>query len=522
MKGVIYARYSSDNQRDESIDGQIRECKAFAEKNDIQIICTYIDRALSAKTDNRPDFQKMIKDSSRREFDCIIVWKLDRFARNRYDSAHYKNILKKNNVRVISATEAISQGAEGILLESVLEGMAEYYSVELSEKINRGLTENALKCKYNGGTLALGYKTDKEQNYHIDPETAPIVEEIFKLYKNGMCQRDIANTLNNKGLRNQLGRKFNINNISRILTNRRYIGEYIYSGTVIPDGIPAIISKELFLNVQEIIEKNKRAPAMHKAEDEYILTTKLYCGKCMSFMVGESGRSGTKKRYTYYKCVSAKKHKTCDKKAVKKDWIEKVVIHQIMETLMNDNLMNDLIDRVLEFMSSENTILPTLKKELKEVDKSIENILDAIEKGVFTKSTKERLEKLELRKQELETEISEENFNQPTLTREQLTYWFESLKQINPEKTADKRRLVDTFINSIIVHDDRIEFYFNFKKGAKTLTKADLDKLSDLDLSSPPKRNDNFQQKIVVSFCYFLYSILIFLSSLKLSFPDKS
>lgn len=134
MTGIIYARYSSDNQREESIDGQIRECKEFAEKNDIRIIDTYIDRALSAKTDNRPSFQQMIKDSSKGLFDVIIVWKLDRFARNRYDSAHYKNILKKNGVKVISATEAISSGAEGILLESMLEGYAEYYSAELAEK----------------------------------------------------------------------------------------------------------------------------------------------------------------------------------------------------------------------------------------------------------------------------------------------------------------------------------------------------------------------------------------------------
>ena len=162
MTGIIYARYSSDNQREESIDGQIRECKEFAEKNDIRIIDTYIDRALSAKTDNRPSFQQMIKDSSKGLFDVIIVWKLDRFARNRYDSAHYKNILKKNGVKVISATEAISSGAEGILLESMLEGDAEYYSAELAEKNNRGLTENALKCKYNGGSVAFGYVIDDE------------------------------------------------------------------------------------------------------------------------------------------------------------------------------------------------------------------------------------------------------------------------------------------------------------------------------------------------------------------------
>ena len=157
MKAVIYARYSSDSQREESIDGQIRECTEYAERNGITILGSYVDRALSARTDDRPDFQRMIKDSEKHTFDVVIVWKLDRFARNRYDSAHYKAALRKNGVKVISATEKISEGSEGILMEAVLEGMAEYYSAELSEKVVRGLTENAYKCKFNGGTLPLGY-----------------------------------------------------------------------------------------------------------------------------------------------------------------------------------------------------------------------------------------------------------------------------------------------------------------------------------------------------------------------------
>ena len=163
MKAVIYARYSSDNQREESIEGQLRECTAYCKKNDITILRTYIDRAMSAKTDHRPDFQQMIKDSAKGLFDVIIVWKLDRFARNRYDSAHYKAQLRKYGVKVLSATENISEGPEGIILESMLEGMAEYYSAELSEKVIRGHTENALKCKYNGGTPTFGFIIDKNE-----------------------------------------------------------------------------------------------------------------------------------------------------------------------------------------------------------------------------------------------------------------------------------------------------------------------------------------------------------------------
>ena len=155
MKAVIYARYSSDNQREESIEGQIRECTAYAEKNGITVLKHYIDRACSAKTDDRPEFQHMIKDSEKGLFALILVWKLDRFARNRYDSARYKNQLKKNGVKVVSATELISDKSEGVLLESILEGMAEYYSADLAEKVSRGLTENALKCKHNGGPAPL-------------------------------------------------------------------------------------------------------------------------------------------------------------------------------------------------------------------------------------------------------------------------------------------------------------------------------------------------------------------------------
>ena len=192
MIGVIYARYSSDSQREESIEGQLRECYAFAEKQGISIMDTYIDRALSAKTDNRPAFQQMIKDSAKQKFDLIIVWKLDRFARNRYDSARYKNTLKKNNVRVISATESISEGSEGILLESVLEGMAEYYSVDLSEKVTRGMTENALKCKFNGGTVPIGYVINKDQMFEVDPVKAPSVVAAFQAYADGKTIKEIV------------------------------------------------------------------------------------------------------------------------------------------------------------------------------------------------------------------------------------------------------------------------------------------------------------------------------------------
>ena len=189
---VIYARYSTDSQREESIEGQIRECTAYAEKNGITIVKHYIDRAISAKTDNRPQFQQMIKDSDKKLFDIVLVWKLDRFARNRYDSARYKTQLKRNGVKLMSATEIISEGLEGIILESVLEGYAEYYSADLAEKVVRGQTENILKGRCNGGRGTFGYTLDSERKFHIDPLVSPFVLELFKKYRDGLTMKGLG------------------------------------------------------------------------------------------------------------------------------------------------------------------------------------------------------------------------------------------------------------------------------------------------------------------------------------------
>ena len=232
---------SSDNQREESIEGQLRECTAYCKKNDITILRTYIDRAMSAKTDHRPDFQRMIKDSAKGLFDVIIVWKLDRFARNRYDSAHYKAQLRKYGVKVLSATENISDGPEGIILESMLEGMAEYYSAELSEKVIRGHTENALKCKYNGGTPTFGYIIDKDMQYQIDPCTAPAVLEMFTMYDKGATMKEIVAYMSERGITTVRGKKIDLNFMARLLKNRKYIGEYSYRHIVTPNGIPAAV-----------------------------------------------------------------------------------------------------------------------------------------------------------------------------------------------------------------------------------------------------------------------------------------
>lgn len=334
MKAVIYARYSSDSQREESIEGQLRECQEYAERNGITILGTYIDRAMSAKTDHRPDFQRMIKDSGKGLFDVVIVWKLDRFARNRYDSAHYKSVLRKNGVKVVSAKEAIAEDSTGILLESLLEGYAEFYSAELSEKVIRGMTDNALKTKYNGGGVPIGYVIDQEQHYQLDPVTAPVVREAFDRYDKGATMKELTDYLFEKGLRSKSGNRLKIDVVARMLKNRRYIGEYSYRDILKEGAIPAIVSQDVFDRVQERMAKNKKAPARKKAKaEEYLLTTKLFCGYCGAPMVGESGTSRTNTVHRYYKCVTAKKKQGCHKKTVKKDWIEDLIVTETMKVV---------------------------------------------------------------------------------------------------------------------------------------------------------------------------------------------
>lgn len=501
MKAVIYARYSSDSQREESIEGQLRECKEYAERNSITVLSAYIDRALSAKTDNRPEFQRMIKDSAKGLFDIVLVWKLDRFARNRYDSAHYKAILKKNGAKVVSAKEAIAEDSTGILLESLLEGYAEFYSVELSEKIHRGQKENALKGLNNGGGIPLGYLLGKDQRLEVDPITAPLVVEIFSRYAEGETIRAIVDSLNERGLQTKRNKPYTMSSFNSILKNRKYIGEYKYQDVVIPGGVPSIVPQELFDRVQARMEKNKRAPAMSKADEKFLLTTKLFCGKCGRLMVGESGTSHTGKKHYYYKCGSAKRKTGCTKKAVKKDWIENLVVGRTMRMIFDDRTLAAIAEMVLEVQSRESTSLPVLKRQLAQAEQGIENMLNAIQQGLFTSSTKHRLEELEAAKERLTVSILQEELKKPHLTKEQILFFLNRFRAIDISKPEQRQHLIDSFVNAVYVYDDKIILTFNYKDSTEAITLDDI-KGSDLEAACPPQKAPN---RKIRSFFFSIY-----------------
>lgn len=357
MNAVIYARYSSENQREESIEGQIRDCMEYTKRKGLTVIENYVDRARSATSDNRPDFLRMIHDSTRKQFEVVWVWKLDRFARNRYDSAKYKAFLQKSNVKVLSVRENIPEGSDGILLEAILGAMAEHFSADLAQKVTRGMKENALKCRYNGGIPALGYTVDKDLYYHVDEATAPIVREIFNKYDQGVSMKEIAAEMNARGLHTVHGKPYNVSRIGQILSNRKYIGEYRFGQTVILNGIPQLISQELFDRVQIRKGKNRYAPAHARATENYLLSTKLSCGECGAFMVGESGTSSTGTIYRYYRCVNTKRNKTCHKKTLKKDMIEDFTIQTTYDMLQDEDLLKRLAKSLFQYHQRESSYL---------------------------------------------------------------------------------------------------------------------------------------------------------------------
>lgn len=499
MKAVLYGRYSSHSQKDASIEQQFRECREFAERNDIQIIGEYADHALTGKTDKRPEFQRMIRDSARGRFQYVITWKVDRFARNRYDAATYKARLKKHGVKVLYAKESIPDGPEGILLESVLEGSAEYYSANLSQNIKRGMLDNARECKSNGSRV-IGYRVGPDQRFEIDPETAPIVRRIFEQYDAGTTQKVIVEDLNAKGFKTLRGKPFNKNSLTRILKNEKYIGIYEYADVRIEGGIPQIIEKELFDSVQSKLNRNKRAPAHRWDIADYLLTGKLFCGHCGAAMVGRAGTGKSGRKYNYYACVGRTRRKACDKKPVAKDRIEELVVRITVDQVLLDSVIEQIATAAVALQEQERdqSVLRGMEAKLRETEKAITNIIAAIEQGIITPSTKSRLMELEDDKASLEAEIENEKLEKPMISKEQLVTAMKAMRSGDVTSEKFQSRIIDTFISAIYLYDDRLVITYNFSGENNKVSLENvnsklenLNELNDLecsplDSSAPP------------------------------------
>lgn len=469
MNAVIYARYSSDRQTEQSIDGQLRECREFAERENINIIDTYIDRAVSGRSaEHREAFQKMIADSAKKQFQAVLVYKLDRFARNRYDSAIYKSKLKKNGVKVLSAKENITDSPEGIILEGLLESMDEYYSAELSRKCKRGIRESIIKGNNTGGSPLYGYKRENKR-YVIDEITAPIVKQIFEMYvKKNYTLSKIARTLNEQGYRTINGNTFKRFSIYDILHNDKYTGIHYIKGIAEPETCPPIIDKKLFDKAQLLLQKSANKSREQRTDHIYSLTGLIQCGYCGQSICGTSTLNSTK-RYFYYQC----RNRNCKKtNCFSADKLEQAIINALQEYLTQDKI-DVIVERTYKLYTEQDNKFIS-KNQLPEINKQIKNIVNAIASGVCSKSLTQKLTELEQQRKELENQP----ITQPQLKKEHFEYLLKRL--VTVLKTEDdKRKLFNTMINSVTLFKDKAVIAINVLDNIKPPALIEIIKVLD-------------------------------------------
>ncbi len=451
---VIYARYSSERQTEQSIEGQLRVCNDYAERNDLKIVGTYIDRAMTGKNDNRKDFQRMLRDCSKHEWEIVLVYKLDRFSRNKYEMAMHRKTLRDNGVRLVSAMENIPDSPEGIILESLLEGMAEYYSAELAQKVRRGQIESLNKGHWLGGQTPYGYKV-VDKKLVIDEDQAEVVKYIYRQYAAGVIVKDIIKDLTQKGIFNK-GKPFTRSTMYYLLANEKYSGVFRYNGETYLNICPKLLPDPLYNKVHALMLQNQFGTK--SVEVNYLLRGKVYCGYCGHQIIAESGTSMTGVVKRYYKCGGRKANSGCQKKNIRKEDLENLVIDVTVEMFQQDNnleLIADEIMKIYESKQKEQSVLNLLTSELQETQRSIENLLTAIQQGIITSSTKTRLEELEMKADELKLQISKEQSKlENRISRELIMQYLRT----GIKKSAQV--LIDWLIDKIVLYDDKIEIFY--------------------------------------------------------------
>ena len=452
----IYARYSSTNQTEQSIEGQVHVCQDFAKRNNIIIVDSYIDRAISGTTDERDSFQRMLKDSNNKKWNYVLVYKLDRFARNKYEAAIHRKHLKDNGIKLLSAMENIPETPEGVLLESLLEGMNQYFSEELAQKVSRGLHESRMKGHVIGD-VSFGYIKENKM-LKINEEEAIILKRIFEDYTSGKTILQISRDFEKENI-TKCGHKFIPQTIRKMLKRKLYTGEYSVNGKVYDKIYPQIITKELFDKVQK--RMNLTRYGCRKDNHEiFRIKDKLYCGHCNRKMYPFSTKSRNGNYLRYYKCISTKKDDNCLTRITEKNFIEGVVdkfFKQQFTIQKNLDTITNLIYEENKKRTKNNNSLTSIKSDLQRVNTAISNIMSAIEKGIITETTKSRLEELELQRKELgEKLIIEESKMTYELTKEDIQKTFKNAMKTCPEK------VIELFVKFVKVYEDKIEIGLNY------------------------------------------------------------
>jgi site-specific DNA recombinase len=483
---IAYCRYSSDNQRDESIDAQVRAIKEFCSRNGYILDRVYADEARTATTDNRPQFQQIFRDITPNRYHALIVHKLDRFARDRYDSAHYKRKLKECGMRLISVVEHLDDSPESIILESVLEGMSEYYSKNLAREVMKGMRETAYQGKHVGGVPPLGYAVNQNQEYEVNPTEAVIVRTIFNMYDMGFSYSNIRDDLNMKGHKTRQGKPFTISSFHDLLKNPKYKGDFVFNQTAskapsgkrnnhalkelddiiyIKDRIPPIVEADLWERVNRKMTGRKQNGAK-KAKNVYLLSGIIECGECHGAMCGNTRICGRNKTpYASYECVSRRREKNCQAKSIGKEYIEAQILSYLADSFFTEENVQCLTQKLYSFSQSSkaelDTDIPVFRTRLKEVEEKMKNIMDAIANGFYSPAMNETMKELESDKNTLIGLISEleAKQNRRVFSEDEIRHYIMKDKDIKDKSPEEQKAIIQTYIEKVEIFHDHVDMH---------------------------------------------------------------
>lgn len=461
-KAVIYARYSSHNQRDVSIEQQVAECQEYAEKNGILVTHVYSDRHMSGRKDARPDFHRMIRDAQAHTFQLLISYKSNRTFRNMKDALSYEEKLLQHGVRCVYIKEDFSDTAAGRFAKRTMMNVNQFYSENMAEDIMRGMNDNAEKSLVNC-KAPLGYKRGEDGRFTLDEPNAQVVREIFRRFAGGEPIADIARDLNARGIRTSRKAPWGKNSFSSLLQNERYTGVYIWGDIRTPGGMPKIIEREVFDEVQRMMSTSKTIKGRKGPNAEYMLTGKLFCGHCKSPMVGVSGTSHSGQSYYYYSCNKARSKK-CHKKNAGREWVERTIAAAVVDYVLQDDVIEWIADNTVTYYQKrkEWSRVSEIELRLKDVGKAIDNLMAAIMQGILTDSTKGKMFELEEEKSVLQEQLRQEKRAMPEITREKVIFWLESFRANDVSNRKFQRVLFDTFLSAAYLYDDELRIVFDF------------------------------------------------------------
>lgn len=483
-RAVIYARFSSDMQREESIDAQVRACCSYCQSKGYLVVGQYVDEAKSGRELTKRDaYNQMLADALEDKFDIIIFHKIDRNSRNELNYYTTKDKLEKLGIRYEYAVQHIDASPEGQMMEGVLVSMAAYYSRNLSKETKKGLNENAYKAQFNGGFAPFGYKI-VDKHYVIDDQEAEAIRLIFDLYVSGHSSKDICCALATKGYTTRNGKHFGKNTIYDIIGNERYSGTYTFNKVPrkkggrnmhsksrpddfirIEDAIPAIVSKDIFQQAMDRRRINKERPAF-KSKVNYLLSGKIICGHCGQAMGGHSV-TPHKKMYSYYACLTKERVplQSCPQKTIRKEEAEQAVLDKIKTEILTPEAFSYIADKMQKkYAAQKGSIdkdIARKQSQLTQAEAKRTNLYKLVENALHDDFTINKIRAAKETIETLQTEIKTlKNAKQNKILNDrEIERAFQLFRQkLNDMSDVDaKKLLIDLFLDKVIVTDQHLD-----------------------------------------------------------------